>query len=282
MPICSFASVDGSRRLAFASFGDAQAERQLLFDPGSFGCYVDGLHLCRVLSKRGWRAVTYSRAGMYPSDPLPPGTLPDPIFHVEDMARLADAVALLPPFVLAGHSMAGVRLHHAGFVLPETIVGLAFMDAVCPALTRDTAWAGWTAGARRFASAGVLTMATPLRPMIERVHPNYLKLDGEEREEKIRSISDRNHLTTAGLEIDAMDRRTRRLEIEPALHRPAFFATATAVSRGTRKLVAQYQEQGIWAEHIHCPRDNHMSILTPPTIERLADGVERLWESCRP
>ncbi|MEM0928221.1 MAG: hypothetical protein AAGI89_02910 [Pseudomonadota bacterium] len=270
--------VGGGRRITASIFGSRQAERVLLFDAGSFGSWVDGAHLCRELAARGWLAVTHSRAGMYPSEPAPEGTVLDPRFHVADMLRLLDTLEIPVPIVLAGHSMAGLRLHHAGNVTADRLRALAFIDAVCPSLAKQRTWAGWTVFAKTIAQTGVQVMGSAIGPMLENFHPNVLELDGDERLSKVKSISSPEHLATAADELRAMDRQSRDVEVEEALHLPALFATATPVSQGTTALMKRYAEAGTWADRLKFPAEGHISILTPPATDTIADGIDELWE----
>ncbi|MEM6914126.1 MAG: hypothetical protein AAF511_09125 [Pseudomonadota bacterium] len=270
--------IDDGRRITASIFGSGDADRVLLFDAGSFGSWVDGAHLCREMAQRGWLAVSHSRAGMYPSDPAPEGTVLDPRFHVADMIRLLDALSIRVPIILAGHSMAGLRLHHAGNTAATRLCGLAFIDAVCPSLANDRTWAGWTVFARTVAETGVQVMGTPMGSLIENFHPNMLDLEGDERFTKVKSISSPAHLATAADEFRAMDRSSRVVEVDEALHLPSFFATATPASQGTTDLMKRYAEAGTWAERIKFPMEGHISILTPPAVETIATGIEELWE----
>lgn len=270
--------IDGDRSITTCVFGDHEAERVLLFDPGAFGSWVDGAHLCRALAARGWLAITYSRAGMYPSPPAPQGTILDPQFHVADMLRLLDFLEIRVPIILAGHSMAGLRLHHAGHVAPDRFRGFALIDAVCPTLTKDSLWAGWTVFGKTLAETGVQVMGSAMGPILENFHPNTLELDGDERLAKVKSISSPQHLATAADELRAMDRQSRTVEVEEALHVPALFATVSPVSKGTTALLERYADQGTWAERLKFPDDDHISVLTPPAIHDIAAGIEELWE----
>jgi pimeloyl-ACP methyl ester carboxylesterase len=280
-----YADVGKGRRLAYKSFGELKEPgKVVLYDPGSFGSYCDGVHLCDELAERGYLAITYSRAGMYPSDPLPDEITPHPAFHTNDIERLLDALGIPGPILLAGHSMAGVRLHYAGHAIPDRLSGLIFLDAVCPSLTKSFTWAGWTAFARTVARAGAKAAASSLSPLVEEIHPNVLKLTGEDRTTKLKSIASADHLRAASAEIRAMDRKTRSIEINEAVGIPALYVTATAVSQGTTEVLKRYEEEGVWARHIRLPNDGHMSMLAPPSVEVIAAGVEALWRkvSARP
>jgi len=270
--------IDGNRSITACVFGDHDAQRVLLFDPGAFGSWVDGAHLCRALAARGWLCITYSRAGMYPSAPASQGTILDPQFHVADMLRLLDAFEIRVPIVLAGHSMAGLRLHHAGHVASDRFRGLAFIDAVCPTLTKDSTWAGWTVFGKTLAETGVQVMGSAMGPILENFHPNVLELEGDERLTKVKSISSPEHLATAADELRAMDRQLRTIEVKEALHVPSLFATASPVSQGTTALMERYAHGETWAERLKFPGEGHVSILTPPAIDEIAAGIEELWE----
>lgn len=271
-------AVDGQRRLFCAQYGDPNAERVMVFDPGSFGIYVDAHHLGSELAERGWFCTLTTRAGMYGSDPLPPGQAPTPSFHVEDLGRLLDRIDLGDrKVVLVGHSMAGVRVHLAGSLLAKRLRGLALLDAVCPSLLGGFRWSGWVSWATGLGEAGAMVAGTPLGNLVETLHPNYLKLDGQLRTDKLASVNSEDHLRTAGEEIAVTANRALSDPIEPALHLPAFFATATPVSQGTSDLLELYRDSGTWVERIHLKDDGHMSMLTPPSVGLIADGIEQLW-----
>jgi pimeloyl-ACP methyl ester carboxylesterase len=273
-----YADVGKGRRLAYKPFGEPREPgKVLLYDPGSFGSYCDGVHLCSELADRGYLAIAYSRAGMYPSDPLPEGNTPHPAFHTSDIDNLLEALGIEGPILLAGHSMSGVRLHYAGHAIPERLRGLIFLDAVCPSLTKSFTWAGWTSFARTAAKAGIKAAGTALAPFVEELHPNILRLAGEDRTAKLTAIGSAEHLKAAADEIRAMDRKTRTIEIDEAVEIPALYVTATAVSQGTPEVLKRYEAEGVWARHIKLPKDGHMSMLTPPATEIIADGIDALW-----
>ena len=274
----TFYAVDGERRLRCARYGDPASEKVFVFDPGSFGIYVDAHHVGQALAEQGWFSVLTTRAGMYGSDPLPAGQSPNPSFHVADLGRLLDVLELgdRKP-ILGGHSMSGVRMHLAGHTMGERLRGLVLLDAVCPSLMRGLQWSGWVAWGTSLGEAGAMVAGTPVGNLIETLHPNYLKLEGSLRADKLASINSESHLTTAAEEVAVSSKRLLTAEIEPALHLPAFFATATPVSQGTTELVAAYERAGTWVGRMHLKKDGHMSMLTPPSSETIAEGIEQLW-----
>ncbi|MEM9839120.1 MAG: hypothetical protein AAF830_08190 [Pseudomonadota bacterium] len=270
-----------SRRLHIGVYGDPSADRVLLFDPGSFGIYADGHQLCVELASRGWHAVALTRAGMYGSDPLPEGQEPLPGFHVHDMERLMDALGWNKKIILAGHSMAGVRVHLSGHLLEHRLRGLMLLDAVCPSLMDTLVWSGWVGWDKALGAAGAFVAGTALGPMVEELHPNALKLEGRPREDKLASVASEAHLLASAAEVAATERRSMDDVIEPALTLPSFFATATPVSQGTTKLVQQYKAAGTWAERIKPRKVGHVSLLAPPAVKELADGADAVWVAGR-
>lgn len=267
------------RHLQIAVYGNPSTERVVLFDPGSFGIYADGHQFCLELARRGWHAIAMTRAGMYGSDPLPEGQAPLPGFHVADMARALDALGIDRPIVLAGHSMAGVRVHLAAHLLEERIRGLILLDAVCPSLMDSFVWSGWVTWAKTLGSAGAFVASTALGPMVEELHPNGLKLEGRPREDKLASVSSEAHLMASAAEVAATERKSFADRIEPNLSLPSFFATATPVSQGTTKLVEAYQAAGTWVQRIKPKNVGHVSLLAPPVVSNLADGADAVWEA---
>lgn len=123
-------AVDGDRRIHTVCEGPEDAPF-VLFDAGAFGNYTHGWWVLEAL-REDHRICLYDRAGMGWSDPVPPGTAPDPDWHVDDMRRLTAALGQDEPYVLIGHSMAGLRLHAYANAYPDDLRGLIFVDAVRP------------------------------------------------------------------------------------------------------------------------------------------------------
>jgi pimeloyl-ACP methyl ester carboxylesterase len=123
-------AIDGDRRLHVRCQGPEEGPF-VLFDAGMFGNHTHGVWVLEAL-REDHRICVYDRAGMGWSDPVPVGVSPDPDWHVEDMRRLRAALGQETPFVLIGHSMAGLRLHAYANAYLEELRGLVFVDAVRP------------------------------------------------------------------------------------------------------------------------------------------------------
>jgi pimeloyl-ACP methyl ester carboxylesterase len=106
-------------------------EPLVVLEAGAFGFSADWAAVQEKLSRRGLRSLAYDRAGLgFSSRPGPEPR--DGRAIVQDLERLLAHLGEPGPFVLCGHSMAGlhVRLfaaHNAG-----RVVGVVLVDATTP------------------------------------------------------------------------------------------------------------------------------------------------------
>ena len=96
-------------------------------EAGAFGFAADWGAVQEALSVAGWRSCAYDRAGMGFS---PPGPVPrDGLAIVTDFEKLVAASGERGPFILVGHSMAGLRLREYAGRNPDKVAGLVLVDA---------------------------------------------------------------------------------------------------------------------------------------------------------
>jgi pimeloyl-ACP methyl ester carboxylesterase len=120
----------GGRRMHLICEGPTGAGPTVLFEAGAFGFSADwGVVQDRTVA-RGWRACAYDRAGLGVSDPGPEPR--DGLAVVGDLERLLKAAHEEGPFIVVGHSMAGLYLWLFANRNPELIKGLVFVDATTP------------------------------------------------------------------------------------------------------------------------------------------------------
>ena len=98
------------RRLRLVCEGPASARPLVWLEAGAFGFAADWGATQQALTAAGWRSCAYDRAGMGYSDPGPAPRDGDAI--VADFEKLVAASGQAGPFILVGHSMAGLRLRH--------------------------------------------------------------------------------------------------------------------------------------------------------------------------
>jgi pimeloyl-ACP methyl ester carboxylesterase len=140
-------------------------------ESGAFSGAADFAAIQQKLTAKGLRSCAYDRAGMGYSDPGPRPRDGEAI--VGDLEKLVAASGERGPFVLAGHSMAGLYMRLYAARNPEKVAGLVFLDAAMPEMI-DTPGAQrfigmFTNMARLGAVAGTLGLTKPLYLMGDRI-----------------------------------------------------------------------------------------------------------------
>lgn len=120
----------GGRRLRLVCEGPAAAAPVVLFEAGSFGLAADWAEVQKRLTAQGVRSCAYDRAGMGFSDPGPQPR--DGKAIAADLEALLRAARISPPYVLVGHSMAGLHVRLFAARNPDKVAGLVLVDAATP------------------------------------------------------------------------------------------------------------------------------------------------------
>jgi pimeloyl-ACP methyl ester carboxylesterase len=154
----------GGRKLRLVCEGPKSATPLVWMEVGAFSGAADFAAIQQMLAAKGLRSCAYDRAGMGYSDAGPKPRDGDAI--AGDLARLMAASGEPGPYVLMGHSMAGLYLRQFAASNPEKVVGLVLLDAVTPemiAQPQASQFADRMLGLARFgAIAGSLGMTKPL------------------------------------------------------------------------------------------------------------------------
>jgi pimeloyl-ACP methyl ester carboxylesterase len=99
-------------------------------EAGSFGLAADWAAIQAKLAAKGIRSCAYDRAGMGWSDPGPKPR--DSTAIVGDLEKLIAASGERGPFILMGHSMAGLHTRLFAGRNPDKIAGLVLIEATTP------------------------------------------------------------------------------------------------------------------------------------------------------
>lgn len=159
----------GGRRLHMVCAGPSDAAGPLVvFEAGAFGLSADFGAVQEGLAARGVRSCAYDRAGLGRSDPGPRPRLSEAI--VGDLEALLKASGEQGPYIVVGHSMAGLHLRMFTARNRDRVAGLVLLDAAPPEaadLPVAKLWIGRFASISRlggvFASLGLMK---PLAPFI--------------------------------------------------------------------------------------------------------------------
>ena len=122
----------GGRKLRLVCAGPAASAGRptVWMEAGAFGLAADWAAIQDKLAAKGVRSCAYDRAGMGWSDPGPRPR--DATAIVEDLEKLIAASGERGPFILMGHSMAGLHTRLFAGRNPEKVAGLVLIEATTP------------------------------------------------------------------------------------------------------------------------------------------------------
>jgi pimeloyl-ACP methyl ester carboxylesterase len=154
----------GGRRLRMICAGPdrgASTNPTVLLEAGAFGFAADWAVVQDKLADQGVRSCAYDRAGLGWSDPGPSPR--DGLAVVSDLEALLKAAEEPGPFIIVGHSMAGLRLRLFAARNPSLVSGVVLVDAATPEDMDDphtrnyvSAFAGVSRAVAVIASFGLL------------------------------------------------------------------------------------------------------------------------------
>lgn len=123
--------IGGGRRLHMVCAGPVRTDGPaVLLEAGAFGFSADWGVVQDKLAAQGLRSCAYDRAGLGFSDPGPQPR--DGLSVAEDLEKLLAVSGERGPFILVGHSMAGLRLRIFAARNPAEVKGVVLVDATTP------------------------------------------------------------------------------------------------------------------------------------------------------
>src|ERR1700722_19101829 len=120
------AEIGGARRLRYVLAGpDSSARPLIVLEAGSFGFSADWAAVQQRLAAEGLRSLAYDRAGLGVSDP---GPMPrDSNAIAADLEALLGAIDEPGPYLVCGHSMAGMHVRLFAARNAEQVRGLVLV-----------------------------------------------------------------------------------------------------------------------------------------------------------
>jgi pimeloyl-ACP methyl ester carboxylesterase len=194
--------VAGDRRLRVVVEGPTTSPRPLvLLEAGSFGFSADWAAVQGRLAAEDLRSLAYDRAGLGFSDPGPSPR--DSRAIASDLEALLAAIGESGPYVLCGHSMAGMHVRLFAARNAAQIKGLVLVDATTPEAMDHPAAShivGHFATLSRFAAWGAqLGLQRPLAGALG----DAIGLPPVAKAEKHQAFADPVHNRWAAAEVDA-------------------------------------------------------------------------------
>jgi pimeloyl-ACP methyl ester carboxylesterase len=133
--------IGAGRALRAVSAGPAGGSQPLVvLEAGAFGFAADWAAVQEALSRRALRSIAYDRAGLGFSRPGPEPR--DASAIAGDLERLLSRAGEPGPFVLCGHSMAGLHVRLFAARNPGRVVGVVLVDATTPEAMRSSVVGG--------------------------------------------------------------------------------------------------------------------------------------------
>ena len=120
----------GGRRMRIVCEGPPRDGPTVLFEAGAFGFSADWAVVQEKLAARGQRSCAYDRAGLGFSDPGPEPR--DGLAVAADLEALLEKANEPGPYVLVGHSMAGLYARLFQARNPGKVKGVVLVDAATP------------------------------------------------------------------------------------------------------------------------------------------------------
>lgn len=179
--------------------GPAGARPAVLCESGAFGFAADWGVVQERLAQAGFRSLAYDRAGLGYSDPGPEPR--DGRAIVDDLETLLARAGEAGPFIIVGHSMAGLFVRLFASRNPEKVVGVVLVDAVTPEASdiavAERAIKAFGEASRFWSRGAELGLLRPLSPMFG----DRIGLTGAASQEKRRMFAEGAHNRTASNEV---------------------------------------------------------------------------------
>ena len=266
--------IEPGRTLRLVCEGPRSDRPVVWLEAGAFGFAADWGAVQEALTAAGWRSCAYDRAGMGYS---PPGPKPrDGIAIVTDFEKLVAVSGEPGPYILVGHSMAGLRLREFAGRNPDKVAGLVLADAATPEAAQNpqmrgfiTTFANISKWAARGASLGLY------KPLVHTRLGDKIDLPPAAKAEKGWAFANGRHNRTAAEEVglwsEASSQAAQQPQFDPKW--PVAVVTAGPVAgRETRKAMqaapADRSEHGL-VDHVEAA--SHTLLIG----RRFADHIVR-------
>ena len=268
----------GGRSLRLVCEGPNGPGPTVWLESGAFGFSADWAAVQQLLKNEGVHSCAYDRAGLGRSDPGPRPR--DGLAVVQDVERLQAAAHETGPFILVGHSMAGLYVRLFAARNPDKVAGIVLVDATTPeAIESDSMRnfveqfanvskvAGWTA------SAGLLKPLAFLGDAIG--------LEGQASAEKRWAFGHGAHNRWAAEEVEqwprTADEAARAGKLDPAW--PTAVVTAGHGPRGFKAVQARPAREARRGYVKNVPDASHASLLGVKFAKEIVEAIDFVREA---
>jgi pimeloyl-ACP methyl ester carboxylesterase len=271
----------GGRRLRLIRAGVKSDRPTILCESGAFGFGSDWAVVQERLAAKGLYSLAYDRAGLGFSDPGPNPR--DGHAIMADLETLLERAGEAGPFVLVGHSMAGLFVPLFAARNPEKVVGVVLVDAVTPETidkpSARVAIRQFGHATRVWGAAAGLGLSKPLAPAFG----DRIGVTGEAAKEKRRVFATANHHRVAAEEVRNWPVTSEQARLAGGLDPDWPVAVVTA--RAEKGLAAVKAVQAVPARRSragyieHVANANHANLLGEAFADPIVHGVEHVLKA---
>ena len=232
--------IEPGRKLRLVCEGPRSDRPVVWLEAGAFGLAADWGGTQEALTAAGWRSCSYDRAGMGYS---PKGPSPrDGIAIVTDFEKLVAASGEPGPYILVGHSMAGLRLREYAGRNPDKVAGIVLVDAATPEAAQNPQMQGFIkafANASKWAARGASIGL--YKPLVHTRLGDKIDLPPAAKAEKGWAFANGRHNRTAAEEVSLWPEASAQAAEQPPFDPKWPVAVVTAGPVAGRELRKEMQ-----------------------------------------
>ena len=263
----------GGRRLRIICDGPKGQGPAVILEAGAFGLAADWAAVQQLLAAGGVHSCAYDRAGMGFSDPGPDPR--DGLAVAADLEALLAAADEPAPYILVGHSMAGLRLPLFVGRNPAKAIGLVLVDAATPEDAETSATRAMISqftGVSRMAAWGA--SAGLMRPL--GFMADTIGLPPRAAAEKRWAFANGRHNRTAAAEVETWMATARQAlaagPLDPLL--PVAVITAGRNPQGQDSPQAAPARRSRHGYYANVARAHHASLLGAKFAAEIVKGID--------
>jgi pimeloyl-ACP methyl ester carboxylesterase len=250
----------------------------VVFESGIYSGSADWGFIQPEIAKGG-RTCSYDRAGLGWSEPS--RNPRDTASMARELHRLLETAGEKGPYVLVGHSMAGLLTRAYLSQFPSEVVGLVLIDAVDPEARSMGSAEVWLRRAAQVANFGAAVAPLGLVKPLGLFYANGIGQSGLALKEKRRMFGSPSHMRASAAEIAAILDNTEAAiagdAYIPAL--PVATITAGPMAEGRiqwKESQARAARLSTRGTSINVDAASHTSILGPTYGRTVIDAIERV------
>jgi pimeloyl-ACP methyl ester carboxylesterase len=274
--------VGGGRRMHLICEGPPGAGPTIVFEAGAFGFSADWGATQQMATQRGWRSCSYDRAGMGLSDPGPAPR--DAMTVTADLKGLLERAGEKGPYILVGHSMAGLYLPLFARRYPADVAGLVLVDASTRQTTETTAQESFVSGFTRASRWAAVGASLGLFKPVAWRYGDRIGLPPAAKAEKSHAFASGAHNRAAYEEVRTWPIAARQMReagpLDPTL--PVSVITAGPITperEGRKAMQAAPAQRSARGYYRNVERADHRTLLGLDHGAAIIEGIARIRQA---